>query len=157
MIEFIVGNSYKVELQDNEYPILDSSGNDTGNNEIIKENSMRFEVLELLKGDHKNFISVFNIGSSKEQLFYVQNAIKLTPISFSPLKKDYKAPVVPKGFAQLCAFHYTDGDVMLDFISHDRKDFATESMEVNIEWPWIDGYKAKEEAWESIGFCPLYA
>ncbi len=46
LMEFIAGHSYKVEIQENEYPIFDTNGNNTGKNGIIKNSDMHFTVLE---------------------------------------------------------------------------------------------------------------
>jgi len=73
------------------------------------------------------------------------------------LKNNYQKSPVPEGFDQPCAFRYPDGETILDFVSHERRDFASEIMDIEIEWPWMEGYKPTEQDWLNIGFLPLQA
>ena len=72
------------------------------------------------------------------------------------ISTDWRSPEIPRGFDQLCAFHYADGDIVLDFASSVRKDFASETMEVNLVWPWKDGFEPSNDDWEALGFLALY-
>jgi hypothetical protein len=69
----------------------------------------------------------------------------------------YEIPPVPEGFDQHCAFRYPDGEIVLDFVNHERRDFASESIDVEILWPWKDGYVPTQSDWESLGFLTLQA
>ena len=72
------------------------------------------------------------------------------------VKPGFNLPTVPNGFDQVCAFAYQDGDWEIDFINHERCDFASETMDVNIEWPWVDGFERREAGWQAIGVCAIY-
>ena len=69
---------------------------------------------------------------------------------------NYEFPVVPEGFDQPCAIYYPDGDIELDFVNHERRDFASESIEIKVQWPWIASYKPTESDWMNLGFHILY-
>ena len=73
------------------------------------------------------------------------------------LLKGYTLSAVPQGFDQHCAFRYPDGQVVLDYVNHERCDFASETMKVDIPWPWIDGFIPSDCDWEAIGFFMLRA
>lgn len=71
-------------------------------------------------------------------------------------KSGYTPPVVPAGYDQPAAFLYADGEWALDFVNHERCDFASENMDVDIPWPWPDNYRPTDADWEALGFFTLY-
>lgn len=71
----------------------------------------------------------------------------------SHLREDWTPPAVPPGFDQLCAFENDDGSVDLDFVNHERRDFASETGDVDVQWPWVDGYRPTPADWGAAGFC----
>jgi hypothetical protein len=73
------------------------------------------------------------------------------------LKTDYTLPYIPAGFDQACAFYYSSSDCVLDFVNHNRRDFASETSDVDIEWPFIEGFIPRDNDWIQIGFFPLHA
>lgn len=73
------------------------------------------------------------------------------------LKNGYKTPELMSGYDQLSAFFYEDGSIALDFVNHTRRDFASEEHEIELDWPWEDGYKPTAKDWESIGFAVITA
>jgi hypothetical protein len=82
--DFIVGRSYRVEVRQQTYPVLqkDEDHNliDTGKVETVQPEPRKFKVLKYLSGSHKQFIEVFNLDKKTTSLFYVPNAKKITPL-----------------------------------------------------------------------------
>lgn len=81
----------------------------------------------------------------------------MTVQEHSKVKPGFSMPVVPDGFDEVCAFRYTDGEWVLDFVNHDRCDFASETMDIDLDWPWVEGFKPIEPDWQSLGIFTLYA
>lgn len=73
------------------------------------------------------------------------------------IRPDWTPPAIPDRFDQLCAFEYPDGEIVLDFVSHERRDFASEEIEVEISWPWVTGATPSPRDWDAIGFYFLSA
>jgi hypothetical protein len=71
------------------------------------------------------------------------------------LKPGYEVPEAPGRFDQPCAFRFPDGHWVLDFISHERRDYATESMNVFVEWPWLEGHEPVDADWRDMGSTPI--
>lgn len=67
----------------------------------------------------------------------------------------YRLPAVPDDFDKPCAVSYNGSHVELDFVNLTRRDFASESEEVSLVWPWRAGFTPTEADWESIGFWYL--
>jgi hypothetical protein len=75
----------------------------------------------------------------------------------SKLKPDYTPPDIPEGFDQLSAMYHPDGDVIIDFINHEKRDFAyADESGIDFEWPWVDDFKPQPEDWKAIDFHPLW-
>lgn len=72
------------------------------------------------------------------------------------LKINHAFPLIPAGFDQVSVIYYPSGECELDFVNHARRDFASETNDINIEWPFIEGFVPGENDWEQIGVLPLY-
>lgn len=70
-------------------------------------------------------------------------------------RPNWQSPSIPHGYDSLCAFRRQGGEIELDFVSLLRRDFASEAIDVDIPWPWLDGYRPTACDWESLGFYYL--
>ncbi len=66
------------------------------------------------------------------------------------LRPEWRMPSIPDGFdALVCCDYGTRCE--LDFLSQARKDFASETVILEIEWPWHEGFRPTANDWRAIG------
>ena len=66
------------------------------------------------------------------------------------IDKMWTRPTPPSGFDELVACVY-QGDTVLDFVNRTSRSFASEEEEVDIAWPWLDGYLPMVSDWALLG------
>ncbi len=73
------------------------------------------------------------------------------------LKVCYQIPEPPGRFDQPCVIRFRDGRVEFDFLSAERRDFASETIDIlpRFEWPFVAGFTPCRQDWEGIGFACL--
>ena len=74
------------------------------------------------------------------------------------VKKNWQEPKVDKEGYKAVAFFYKNGVVELDFFNEKKADFFSEYDEqsIEIDYPFIDGYKPTVKDYEDLGFIVLY-
>lgn len=65
------------------------------------------------------------------------------------IDKTWAPPAPPSGFDELVDCVY-QGDTVLDFVNLTSRSFASEEQEVEIAWPWTDGYLPLVSDWALI-------
>lgn len=75
----------------------------------------------------------------------------MTLVTHPHLRSGWTAPAIPSGFDALVCCDFGDGFPTLDFVSNVRCDFASETQDVTIEWPWSDGFRPGDSDWQAIG------
>lgn len=78
------------------------------------------------------------------------------------VKKNWKLPEPPAGFAIPVAFYNSD-NVNLDWTRDPENDFASEyDLPIDIPWPFVEGTQhvkhsvPDKELWASVGILPIW-
>jgi hypothetical protein len=69
------------------------------------------------------------------------------------VRQDWQRPSVPHGFDTVCAFNVGHGRVELDYVNLEQRDFASKTMDVSLDWPWVQGFRPTGSDWELLGFA----
>ena len=71
------------------------------------------------------------------------------------IKNNWKLPEPPKGFTQACAFHYKNGDIILDW-TRVECDFSSEyGVPSNIDWPFLGKEPITNKDWMALKIEPI--
>jgi hypothetical protein len=74
----------------------------------------------------------------------------LPPLHHPHLRHDWNRPIPPIGFDELCC-HVTRCGLLLDFVSNARRDFASQKMDLSVDWPWEPSFHPRPADWQAIG------
>lgn len=106
-----------------------------------------------------DFLEAMNVESVEH---YEQNGIKCTVINHKKqranVKPGWEMPKCEVEDYKPIAFIYKNGTVELDFLSEKKADFLSEydDLVIEIDNPFIDGYKPNKEDYEALGFTIIY-
>lgn len=112
-----------------------------GRENIAKENAKVFDTstpdvdaLELMKKNNVTFITLPEIKSN--------------------IKEEWKIPTCKTDGYKPVVFFYKNGIIDLDFFNEEKCDYLSEydELALEIEYPFIDGYKPTMMDWKMLGF-----
>jgi hypothetical protein len=74
------------------------------------------------------------------------------------VKTDWQLPKCNIEDYKPVAFFYKNGIVELDFLSEEKADFLSEydDLAIEIDYPFIEGYKPTIKNYEELGFITLF-
>lgn len=66
----------------------------------------------------------------------------------------WEKPAIPPGFDELVCCDYGNR-LELDFTFSDRTEYASQTVVLDLPWPWIEGYRPTRADWHVLGIAVI--